>query len=546
MDTIVIGIDGGEWDVINPLMEEGYLPTISDLIETGVHGELESITPPVSPPAWNSITTGTNPGKHGIFDFNTFGEDYQRRSINSSDRQATPFWNVMNDHNVRTGLFKIPFTYPPGEVDGFLITGFPTPSFADDFTSPPALAETIGSPAKLFQDWSYQSDGDYAGFKQNLVEVAERQNDILLQLLDEHDTDFLMTVFDGSDRAQHFFWKYFDESHPRYESNATLATAFREFYQAMDRGIADLLDRADSDTNVILLSDHGFGKLSYDIYIDEWLEQEGFLTRKDPDAPDQVVQDVLTTAIRKSWDTIESLNLDATVRSVLPESVFNQGRSKALSNASRRGTIWDETDAFFTTLSGQSIYINLEDRFVEGSVPQDEYEETIQSLRSSLLELTHPKTGEKLIRDVVRADEAFEGWAIDDSPDLIVETDPEYTLQGGRSDSLIQPSKQNENDRSGDHRKQGIFVANGPAFTEGSIDGLSVLDIAPLLLYLHKCAIPEVVDGTVPTDIFSEEAVEERTIEHKDEYGQSAKGSQEWSSEEAAELEERLSDMGYL
>lgn len=105
MDTLVIGIDGGEWAVIDRLIEEGRLPHIAALREEGVAGNLESVTPPVSPPAWNSILTGTNPGKHGIFDFSTFDEHYQRRSINASDRRSAPFWRVLNDHGVSTGLF---------------------------------------------------------------------------------------------------------------------------------------------------------------------------------------------------------------------------------------------------------------------------------------------------------------------------------------------------------------------------------------------------------------------------------------------------------
>jgi len=54
MDTLVIGLDGGEWDVIDPMIEAGKLPNLSQLKDEGISGPLESITPPVSPPAWNS------------------------------------------------------------------------------------------------------------------------------------------------------------------------------------------------------------------------------------------------------------------------------------------------------------------------------------------------------------------------------------------------------------------------------------------------------------------------------------------------------------
>jgi predicted AlkP superfamily phosphohydrolase/phosphomutase len=242
MDTLVIGLDGGEWDIIDPLIEGGKLPNMSRLKRKGLSGPLESITPPVSPPAWTSIQTGTNTGKHGVFDFSTFDENYRRRSINSSDRSATPFWEIMNDRGTTTGLFKVPFTYPPHDVSVFMVTGFPTPNTADDFATPRSLIKRVGPIEGLFEDWSSQQAGDYDDFETDLLDVAERQTDLFIELLDEYDTDLSMTVYDGSDRIQHFFWKYFDESHPRYEPDSPLVGVIKEYYKTVDEGIGRILD----------------------------------------------------------------------------------------------------------------------------------------------------------------------------------------------------------------------------------------------------------------------------------------------------------------
>lgn len=544
MDTIVIGIDGGEWDVIDPLIEDGALPNLSSLIDSGVRGELESISPPVSPPAWTSIQTGSNPGKHGIYDFSTFDEKYGRRSINSSDREATPFWNVMNDYGVETGLFKVPFTYPPSDIDGFLVTGFPTPDVVDDYAKPDRLSDEIGAPERLFEDWGLQRQADYEEFKNNLIEVAERQTNILSKLLSEFDTELLMTVYDGSDRIQHFFWKYFDDNHPRFEDDSNLSTAFHDYYQVVDDGIGDLLGQAGPDTNVLIISDHGFGELSYDIYIDEWLEQQGFLSRNSATSPNEIARGTSAMVIKEGWKAVKRIGLNEAVHSMLPDSLFEKGRE--LQDESKRATQWNETTAFFGTLSGQAIFVNLERRFQEGTVSGEEYEETIDALQKSLFELTHPQTGDSLVEDVIRTDERFEGWAIEKAPDLIVETAPEYTLKGGRSETLIAPSKQNQNDRSGDHRSNGIFIASGPAFETGTIEGASVLDIAPTLLYLHRCPIPNAMDGSVLTEMFTTDAKKEREIKQTEKYGQTFRQNREWSPEEESELEEQLSSMGYL
>lgn len=544
MDTLVIGLDGGEWDVIDPMIESGRLPNLAQLKQTGVSGPLKSITPPVSPPAWNSINTGTNPGKHGIFDFSTFGEEYNRRSINSSDRSATPFWEVLNDQGISTGLFKIPFVYPPDNVDGFIVSGFPTPNTVGDFARPQSVVDCVGPIEDLFEDWSLQQAGNYEAFKQNLIEVAERQTEIFLELLQEHETEFSMTVYDGSDRIQHFFWKYFDESHPRYEPDSPLTGAIEEYYTTVDRGIGRLIDEAGDDCDVVVLSDHGFGPLSYDIYIDEWLEKEGFLSRRSEESTTKAASDLLATTLRTAWSAVNQAGLDNIVKSILPSSWFQFGSN--LQNESHHNIVWEETQAFFTTLSGQALYINLEDQFSNGSVSPEQYDDVIEEIRASLLSMRHPEVGEELVKEVIRSDEEFDGWRLDDAPDLIVRTAPDYTMKGGYSDTLVQPSTQNTHDRSGDHRIDGILLASGTSFETGSIEGASVLDIAPTLLYLQESPIPSVMDGSVLTDLFSVTILEERDLVKMDDYGQSKTGGRQWNEEEEAELEKRLSDMGYL
>ncbi|MFQ6119651.1 MAG: alkaline phosphatase family protein, partial [Methanosarcinales archaeon] len=67
--TLVIGLDGATFDIIDPLIEEGRLKNIKHLIERGVRGNLKSTIPPLSPVAWTSFSTGKNAGKHGIFSF---------------------------------------------------------------------------------------------------------------------------------------------------------------------------------------------------------------------------------------------------------------------------------------------------------------------------------------------------------------------------------------------------------------------------------------------------------------------------------------------
>ena len=545
MDTLVIGIDGGEWDVIDPLIRQGRLPNLGELKEKGVSGDLESIIPPVSPPAWNSIITGTNPGKHGIFDFSTFDERYQRRSINATDRRSTPFWEVLNDHGVSTGLFKIPFTYPPETVDGFVVTGFPTPGSVDDHTIPASLVDEVGTPEALFEDWSLQQGGEYAAFRDDLLEVAEHQTETLLDVLESKDPAFVMTVYDGADRIQHFFWKYFDRSHSRYEAESALADAIPRYYEVLDEGIGSLLNRAGEGTNVLVLSDHGFGPLERDIYIDEWLERNGFLSRIEEGSAEEASMNAAAMLMRYGWSAAERAGIDGAIRNILPERVFFEGQD-LVNQTKEREAKWSSTQAFFSTLSGQGIYINLENRFKKGIVSRDEYHSVVGQLRSALLALRDPESGQRVIEEIYHRDELFEGWASEEAPDLIVRSAPRYTLKNGRSEQLVRPATQAAHDRSGDHRTNGIVMASGLAFDTGTIADATIVDVAPTLLYLLGTPIPKSMDGRILSSLFTDGVCENRSVEHTTEYGRSVRGDHSWSTEESAELEEQLEHMGYL
>lgn len=68
MRVMLFGIDGLTFHILNPLIERGLLPNFQRVRDGGVQGVLQSTTPPLTPPAWMSITTGLSPAKHGVYD----------------------------------------------------------------------------------------------------------------------------------------------------------------------------------------------------------------------------------------------------------------------------------------------------------------------------------------------------------------------------------------------------------------------------------------------------------------------------------------------
>jgi predicted AlkP superfamily phosphohydrolase/phosphomutase len=127
--VVFIGIDGACWNIIDPLIDEGLLPTFARLKAEGTHGILRSVECYVSPPAWVSMMTGYLPEHTGVF---TFGDwDAERRefvNITSQDVKVPSLWDVTSFVGRRTAVVNVPVTYPVRDVAGIMVSGLLTPS----------------------------------------------------------------------------------------------------------------------------------------------------------------------------------------------------------------------------------------------------------------------------------------------------------------------------------------------------------------------------------------------------------------------------------
>lgn len=114
--VMVIGIDGGTWTAIDPLMKAGKLPNLRRLHDEGLHGILESRPPILSPVVWTTIFTGFGHDKHGVKDWKT---------SQSVHRRVSALWEITSAAKRKTHVFNVPGSWPPEPVDGVMVSGFP-------------------------------------------------------------------------------------------------------------------------------------------------------------------------------------------------------------------------------------------------------------------------------------------------------------------------------------------------------------------------------------------------------------------------------------
>jgi predicted AlkP superfamily phosphohydrolase/phosphomutase len=489
--VIIIGLDGATFDLIRPWVDEGKLPCLGKLMKNGVWGNLMSVIPSMSGPAWVSFMTGKNPGKHGILGFSTYADKDEEQSqlISSLLVKDETLWQVLSSHGKRVGVMNVPVTYPPRKVNGFLISGFMTPPSATVFTYPEELKQSIPNyRIGIRQRWQGE-DGraSIRKLKDELVvreyhDIAERRTAAAVQLMSHWKPDFFMVVFKGTDEMQHFFWG---------RENILL-----EYYRKIDENIECILAEGGKDSNVLIISDHGFGPATTRLFsTNSWLQQAGLLKRKR-----DLKSSLLRTASHIAWD----LNRRTRFAKRLPPR-----RVAAVRKAVRQGLAWNRTRAYCRKPSGiVAVNINLRGREPRGIVePGQEYEELREEIIAKLRLLTDPQTGEKVMAEVYRNNEIYWGPKLNNVPDIIGVPNPRYYVDASvftRSIFADRSSRQR-----GQHYAQvkGILITSGPDVKPcEKIEGARLIDIAPTVLHMMGLPVPQDMDGRVLKEIFREDS----------------------------------------
>src|SRR5579863_8278207 len=148
MRSVIFGVDGLTFRILDPLIERGDLPNFRKLRERGCEATLESKYPPLTPAAWTSLSTGLKPAQHGVYDFWEYEEQHTKGEARAAHVQTRrkggkAIWNILSEYGKQVLVINVPSTYPPEPVNGIMISGYMTPSSDTDFTYPSAFKEEL-------------------------------------------------------------------------------------------------------------------------------------------------------------------------------------------------------------------------------------------------------------------------------------------------------------------------------------------------------------------------------------------------------------------
>lgn len=457
----VIGLDGVNWTVLQNAVDKGLMPNLESMLEESYTAELETTYPPVTGPAWTSIMTGNNPGKHGVFDFVNHVEN--GRPYNATDIETETIYEKIEDQGGETCLVNLPMSYPP------LSTG----EFVGSFLAP---EDDFVRPEKLRKDYdfdNYQKSITAMDKTFNVVESATETAEDKQELLDYllKNQDFFFLLFSAPDWIMH----------NRYHrmSDGQDEEAYQVFNVIDDAiGVA----RARSE-NLILLSDHGFKTYEKVFYINQWLKENGYLETKG--------------SMETSW--VDNFFIDKTLKAVTKtkplraiarriylasESIvpFPDNVKVRLRGALSEGIDFQSSRAFCPSSDIEGVYIN-DERF------EDQVDDK-RNLVSSLLD----ELPERL--DPAAAEEVYSDDEMEEAPDIILRSES-HKISRGIFGSVETEAQLNH------HGRKGFFLANGENFSGGEGE-VSLYDFAPTVAKLFDIEFDS--DGE-PVDIV-EDSVE--------------------------------------
>jgi predicted AlkP superfamily phosphohydrolase/phosphomutase len=283
--------------------------------------------------------------------------------------------------------------------------------------------------------------------------MTQKNFKIAKNFIQTKEWDFFMMVAMGPDRIQHAFWKYFDKTHPKYQSGSEYENAIYDYYKYIDKEIGETLSLVPEDTLVMVVSDHGAKKMDGGIRINEWLINNGYMKLlKYPSEP---------TPFNK-------LEVD-----------------------------WENTTAWGEGGYYGRLFMNVKGREPKGLVPKENYENIRNELIDAIKSI-RDENGTDINTRIFKPEDIYSECA-GIPPDLIIYFGDLYW----RSIGSVGGTKTiwaDENDTGPDdanHAQNGMIIVCDGHTRQEKRDGLHIMDVAPTVLHYMGIEVPDSMEGKV-------------------------------------------------
>lgn len=496
--VLVIGLDGGEWSVIEEMWAQGKLPNFKKLADGGVRAKLTSHYGK-SPVIWTSMATGMKDSKHGITGFTIFTDDGDI-PFSSTLRETKAIWNMLSSAGRGAAVLNWWASWPAEDINGHIISE-KSQTDLPNRVSPASWQAAFD--AELVQvnkeQPVFEGYEDFAPEDRVTLHFGEK-------FLKDGEHDLVLAYFRGTDSVSHKYWKWY---RPQDFGGAVKPEAVAKYkdmvpdkYAQTDEAIGRLLAAAGPNTNVFVVSDHGFHaadpvKVKITIDSNELLEAMGLLTFEPG---------------TKKVDCAKS------VAYTYRTEVQSKKKRLRLCKSGRDG----------------------------GNIAPGDEAAALARLSTELAKVTFDNGATLLTTRAPNTRNTKEAEA-----DLILEVEAEaddlskvLVYQGKAIDDAVSHTSV----VTGSHPESppGLFIAYGPDINpKASAKGIDIHDITPTLLYALGLPIADDFDGRPWLNLFTSTFQAKYPMQQIDSWGRMDGTSVTKSTEDEATLQQ-LRELGYI
>jgi predicted AlkP superfamily phosphohydrolase/phosphomutase len=468
---LILGLDGGTFDLLDPLMAAGELPFLRSMVSRGVRAPLMSVYPAKTIPAWYSCATGQDPGQLGIYGFTEPCGGPGESKLVQTFRPAEAMWDQLSRNGVKVGVLNFPL------LAGYPLHGFVIPGMFSDHpvTFPKELgaqvAQTLGAPYP--PELPVHRESERKEWLALATRTVAQRAHSAAALATQHRPDFLFTLFRETDRVEHQYWS--ELARPVAEIPEDLRT----FWRTVDAGCAevDAAFRATGGPAVTLvISDHGHGEARSEFLTNRWLAEQGLLVFRD--ARDVGGRNVVARLIL--WSQAHGLGriLGKPVADFLrgnrAEGLARMLAGAASFEAMAERIDWKRTVAFSYPVP-EGIYLNRRNP----DLSPERQVAVLDFIRSRLEAYPDARI------EVFEPQNLYRGRNFRQAPSLLFRVDEMRTeprMDFSYPDALIR-QRPDFFYGCGSHRMDGILIGAGDGVAPaGEWGPLSLLDVAPTVL----------------------------------------------------------------
>ncbi|BAA80168.1 conserved hypothetical protein [Aeropyrum pernix K1] len=483
MKTVLLGLDGCTWSILRPLAEKGVMHNLAKLMKQCSWGILRSTIPPITGAAWPSLATGLNPGKTGIVDFlGRKGQEYRLYPADSSWYRGYAFWDLLSVENKRIAVFFYPLTYPPYPIKGVLVSGIGTPSLKPKSYPQEVTDEILSSfpDFRVYVDYHDEKYNDVDLFISDVMrhlEITKRM--VKSYVLGKYGLyDNITFIVSATDWIQHRLWHLMDPKHPLYheEQSKRYSKKIDDLWSLVDETVGFFAEYAHSEkAYLMIVSDHGFGSNLGVFNLARWLVTKGYMKlRRGGSWKASILSYGIRIAKKLRADDLAKRVLRGRVREYVQSlgltGLINFTESKAI--------------ALGHSITFGGIYV----------LKSKEREKLIDELTGELKKIPEEFKIDVGV-NVYRREDLYSGDKLKLLPDLIIGIDDwSFSITEDLHSPLLELRPWSPR-HTGAHRPNGIFLLCGPSVKRHAGLSVSIYDVAPTILYLHKAPIPGDVDG---------------------------------------------------